>query len=193
MSSIHPTATIDEGAQIGEGSRIWHFSHVRESAVIGRNCVIGEHVYIGPNVIIGDGVKIQNNVSVYEGVTVEDDVFIGPSVVFTNVINPRAFIERKNEFRPTRIRKGATLGANSTLICGITVGEYAMVGAGAVVSRDVPGHALVHGVPSIHNGWVSRTGNKLPMPPGNTGEVRCPASGQVYIVSGYACRLKEED
>lgn len=157
----HPTAVIDEGAQIGEGTKIWHFCHVSAGARIGPRCVLGQNVYVG-NVTIGENVRIQNNVSVYDGVTLEDHVFCGPSMVFTNVINPRAEVSRKHEFRPTRVRRGATLGANSTIICGVTIGEYAFVAAGAVVRRDVPAYALVVGVPARFLGWVCRCGERLP-------------------------------
>ncbi len=184
MTQIHPTATIDAGAEIGEGTLIWHYSHVRESARIGKNCVIGEHVYIGPNVVIGDGVKIQNNVSVYEGVTIEDDVFVGPGVVFTNVINPRAFIERKSEFRPTLIRKGATLGANCTIVCGVTVGSFALVAAGAVVTKSTLRYALVRGNPAKQHGWVSEVGEKLDFGiEGECGTAICQADESNYQIS----------
>ncbi len=188
MTQIHPTATIDAGAEIGEGTLIWHYSHVRESARIGKNCVIGEHVYIGPNVVIGDGVKIQNNVSVYEGVTIEDDVFVGPGVVFTNVINPRAFIERKSEFRPTLIRKGATLGANSTILCGLTIGQFALIAAAAVITDDVVAHALMIGSPAIRKGWVSKCGHTLKAH-GQSGYATCEMSGDEYAIEEDNCML----
>jgi len=174
---VHPTATVDPGAKISEGTRIWHYTHVMKGAQIGRNCILGQNVFVGRNVRIGDGVKIQNNVSVYEGVELEDHVFCGPSVVFTNVINPRSEIERKHEFRRTRVRRGATLGANSTILCGITIGEYAMVGAGAVVTRDVPDYALVVGVPARIVGWVCACGHKLVFT-GN--ETECMTCGARY-------------
>lgn len=157
----HPSAVVDEPCEIGEGTRIWHFCHVREGARIGSRCILGQGVYVGAGVRIGDGCKVQNGVSVYEGVELEDEVFVGPSAVFTNVVNPRAFIERKDEFRPTRVRRGATIGANATIVCGTTIGAYAFVAAGAVVSRDVPDHALVAGVPARVIGWVDREGNRL--------------------------------
>ncbi len=157
---IHSTAVIDEGASIGNDTFIWHFCHVMPAAVIGSNCILGQNVFVDNNVKIGNGVKVQNNVSVYNGVTLEDDVFIGPSVVFTNVINPRSFIERKDEFKPTLVQQGATIGANATVICGITIGEYAMIGAGAVVTRDVPAYALMTGNPARQTGWVNKEGNK---------------------------------
>lgn len=157
-SFIHTTAIIDDGASIGEGTRIWHFCHVMPSAVIGQNCILGQNVFVDNNVSIGDDVKIQNNVSVYNGVVLEDDVFIGPSVVFTNVINPRSFIERKQEFKKTLVQKGASIGANATILCGITIGAYAMIGAGAVVTKDVPAYALMVGNPAKRIGKVNEAG-----------------------------------
>jgi UDP-2-acetamido-3-amino-2,3-dideoxy-glucuronate N-acetyltransferase len=180
---LHDTAIVDDGAEIGDGTKIWHFSHVLSGSRIGSGCVLGQNVVVGPAVSIGKGCKIQNNVSVYKGVTLEDDVFCGPSMVFTNVINPRAFIERKDEFRPTLVRRGATIGANATIVCGNTIGEYAMVGAGAVVTRDVPPHALVVGAPAKHLGWVSRGGDRL-------GEdLVCPRTGERYVRDGAGLRL----
>lgn len=158
---VHPTACVDQPAAIGEGTKIWHFCHVMAGAAIGPRCILGQNVFVGKGAVIGRGVKIQNNVSVYGGVTLEDEVFCGPSVVFTNVINPRSPIERKDEFRPTLIRQGATLGANATILCGISIGRYAFVGAGAVVTHNVPDHALVVGVPARHTGWVCRCGCTL--------------------------------
>ncbi len=178
---IHPTAIIDEGARIGEGTKIWHFCHLMPCTV-GAGCILGQNVYIDRNVTIGNGVKIQNNVSVYQGVEVEDDVFIGPSVVFTNVINPRSFMERKDEFRKTLIGRGATLGANSTIICGVRVGAFALVGAGAVVTRDVPPFALVFGNPAEQRGWVSRAAYNLIF--NDKGEARCPVTGENYLLKG---------
>jgi UDP-2-acetamido-3-amino-2,3-dideoxy-glucuronate N-acetyltransferase len=157
----HESCYIDDGAIVGKGTKIWHFSHVMGRAAVGEKCNIGQNVYIDNDVSIGNGVKIQNNVSVYKGVIVEDDVFLGPSMVFTNVINPRSFIERKSEFRATRLGKGSTVGANATILCGVTIGQYALVGAGAVVIRDVPDYALVVGNPSRQVGWVSRSGTRL--------------------------------
>lgn len=156
----HRTCCVDEGCCIGNGTKIWHFSHVMSNSSIGRNCNIGQNVVISPFVSIGDGVKIQNNVSVYTGVTCEEDVFIGPSVVFTNVINPRAFIERKDEFKSTMVKKGASIGANATIVCGVTIGEYAMIGAGAVVVKDVEPYALVVGNPARQIGFVDKEGNR---------------------------------
>ena len=178
----HETAILDEGCQIGANTKVWHFSHVMSDAVIGQNCVIGQNVMIARHVVLGDNVKVQNNVSVYEGVTCEDEVFLGPSMVFTNVINPRAFIERKDEFRKTLVRHGATIGANATVVCGHTIGRYAMVGAGAVVTRDVPDYALMAGNPARQIGWVSEFGCRLEF--NEQGEAVCPESGQKY-------RLKE--
>lgn len=158
---IHPSAIVDDGAQIGQGSRIWHFSHICSGAKIGEACSLGQNVYVSPTVIIGHRVKIQNNVSVYDKVHLEDDVFCGPSMVFTNVYNPRAAIERKHEYRETLVKKGATLGANCTIVCGTTIGEYAFVGAGAVITKDVPAYALMVGVPAKQIGWMSASGHRL--------------------------------
>lgn len=174
---IHPTAVIDEGCTIGEGTRIWHFSHVMHGARVGKSCNIGQNVVISPGAIVGDRVKIQNNVSVYTGVTVGDDVFLGPSCVFTNVINPRSFISRKDEFRPTIVRRGASIGANATIVCGNEIGEYAMIGAGAVVTRDVQPYSLWVGNPARQAGWVSRAGHKLDF---NDGMAVCPETGAHY-------------
>jgi UDP-2-acetamido-3-amino-2,3-dideoxy-glucuronate N-acetyltransferase len=157
----HESAFIDEGAAIGEGTRVWHFSHIMAKAAVGNGCNIGQNVFVDNNVFVGNGVKIQNNVSLYSGVVVEDDVFLGPSMVLTNVINPRSFIERKTEFKPTLIKKGATVGANATIICGVEIGEYALVGAGAVINKNVPAYALIVGNPGRQIGWVSRYGKRL--------------------------------
>ena len=158
----HESSYVDEGAEVGEGTKIWHFCHVMSGARIGKDCSLGQNVNVGGKAVIGDGVKIQNNVSVYDGVTVEDDVFLGPSMVFTNVINPRAFVARKDEYRRTVLRKGCSIGANATIVCGVTVGEYAMVGAGSVVTKDVPPYALVYGNPARVHGKVDEAGNILP-------------------------------
>lgn len=187
----HPTAIVDEGAVIGSGTRIWHWTHVSSGARIGRQCSLGQNVFVGNQVSIGDNVKIQNNVSVYDGVTLESDVFCGPSVVFTNVINPRSAISRQHEYRPTLVRRGASLGANCTLLCGVTVGRYAFVGAGAVVRADVPDYALVVGVPARHIGWMSEHGERLDLPLEGHGRAACPHSGAAYQLDGR--RLWRED
>ena len=174
----HETAVLDEGCQIGKNTKIWHFTHVMPQAVVGENCVIGQNVMIANRVTLGNNVKVQNNVSVYEGVTCENDVFLGPSMVFTNVINPRAFVERKHEFRPTLVRRGATIGANATVVCGHVVGCYAMIGAGAVVTHDVPDYALITGVPARQIGWVSEYGCRLEFD--HDGLAVCSESGQKY-------------
>ncbi len=171
---IHPTAIIDDGVDIGDDSKIWHFCHVLSRTKIGARCVLGQNVMAGPDVAIGDGCKIQNNVSIYKGVTLEDDVFCGPSCVFTNVLTPRAFVERKDEFLPTLVSQGATVGANAVILCGNSIGRYAMIGAGSVVTRVVLDHALVIGNPARQIGWVSRSGERL----GN--ELVCPKTGEKY-------------
>jgi UDP-2-acetamido-3-amino-2,3-dideoxy-glucuronate N-acetyltransferase len=176
---IHHTAVIDAGATIGNGTKIWHFCHIMPTAVIGSNCNIGQNVYIDNHAHLGNGVKIQNNVSVYHGVVLQDDVFVGPSAVFTNVINPRSFIERKNQFRQTLVQKGASIGANATIICGTTIGSYALVGAGAVVTHDVPAYALVTGNPARQRGWVSEAGHKLHFV---NNEALCAETGQQYLL-----------
>jgi len=181
---IHPSAIVDAGAQLGEGTRVWHFAHVSPGARIGKACSLGQGVYVGNDVRIGDNVKIQNNVSVYDAVTLEDDVFCGPSMVFTNVHNPRSAVPRKSEYRRTLIKRGATLGANCTIVCGTTVGEHAFVGAGAVVSRDVPAYALVVGVPARRIGWMSRHGERLSLPVSGQGVAACPATGERYRLDG---------
>jgi len=170
----HDTACIDDNVAIGEGTAIWHFSHLLPGTVIGKNCNIGQNVVIGPDVTVGNGCKIQNNVSVYKGVTLEDEVFCGPSMVFTNVFNPRAAIRRMDEVRPTLVKRGASLGANCTIVCGVTIGRFAFVGAGAVVTKDVPDHALVYGNPARVQGWVCACGEKL------GADLRCPACAAVY-------------
>ena len=176
----HPTAVIDSGCHIGEGTRIWHFSHIMAGCVIGKECNIGQNVVVSPDVVIGNRVKIQNNVSVYTGVVCEDDVFLGPSCVFTNVLNPRSAIPRKDQYRKTLVRRGATIGANATIVCGHTIGEYALIGAGAVVTKDVPPYALVVGNPSRQIGWVSEYGHRLRFD--EKGEARCPESGERYLL-----------
>ena len=181
--SIHPSAIVDPDARIGDGTRIWHWVHVSSGAEIGSGCSLGQNVYVAGGVRIGDNVKIQNNVSVYAGVTLEDDVFCGPSMVFTNVINPRSHVPRKNEYRPTRVGRGASIGANATVLCGITIGEFAFVAAGAVVTRDVPPYALMKGSPARRSGWICQCGEKLGS---DTGNVTCMACGSGYRV-GDAC------
>jgi UDP-2-acetamido-3-amino-2,3-dideoxy-glucuronate N-acetyltransferase len=171
---IHPTALIDDGVKIGGGTKIWHFCHVLGGSEIGDDCVLGQNVMVGPDVSLGRSVKVQNNVAIYAGVTVEDEVFLGPSMVFTNVLTPRAFVERKDEFAPTLVKHGATIGANATIVCGNTIGRYAMVGAGAVVTRDVMDFALVLGNPARRVGWVSRTGERL------KSDLTCPRTGEAY-------------
>jgi UDP-2-acetamido-3-amino-2,3-dideoxy-glucuronate N-acetyltransferase len=171
---IHETAIVDDGVEIGGGSKIWHFCHILSGSRIGGNCVLGQNVMVGPNVSLGNGVKVQNNVAIYAGVTIEDDVFCGPSMVFTNVLTPRAFVERKNEFAPTLVRKGASIGANATIVCGNTIGRYAMIGAGAVVTHDIADHALALGAPARRVGWVSRTGDRLGP------DLVCPRTGERY-------------
>lgn len=178
--TAHPSAIVDDGAHIGEGTRIWHWVHVSAGARIGERCSLGQNVYVGSDVKIGNNVKIQNNVSVYDAVTIEDDVFCGPSMVFTNVYNPRSAVTRKNEYRPTLIKRGATLGANCTIVCGATVGEYAFVGAGAVINKDVPAYALMVGVPAKQIGWMSKNGEKLKLPLVGDGNCICPATGAQY-------------
>jgi UDP-2-acetamido-3-amino-2,3-dideoxy-glucuronate N-acetyltransferase len=189
---IHPSAIVDEGAQLGEGTRVWHFAHVCAGARIGAACSLGQGVYVGNDVVIGRNVKVQNNVSVYDGVTLEDDVFCGPSVVFTNVHNPRSAVPRKSEYRKTLVRQGATLGANCTVVCGSTVGRHAFVGAGAVVVSDVADFALVVGVPARQIGWMSRHGERLPLPLQGDGQTQCPATGERYVLHAGRCALADE-
>jgi UDP-2-acetamido-3-amino-2,3-dideoxy-glucuronate N-acetyltransferase len=188
--SVHPSAIIDEGAQIGEGSRIWHFVHVCGGAKIGKGVSLGQNVFVGNYVKIGDKCKIQNNVSVYDNVTLEEGVFCGPSMVFTNVYNPRSLIERKNDYLNTLVKKGATLGANCTIICGSTIGGYSFVGAGAVVVKDVIPYALVVGVPARQIGWMSEFGEQLSLPLEGQEEITCPHTGDRYILNG-SCLTKE--
>ena len=190
VAQIHPSAIVDEGAQIGDGTRVWHWVHVSGGARIGRNCSLGQNVFVGNRVVIGDNVKIQNNVSVYDEVTLEDDVFCGPSMVFTNVYNPRSAFPRKDEYRKTLVRRGASLGANCTIICGVTVGAHAFVGAGAVVSRNVPDFALMLGVPARQAGWISRFGQRLALPLQGEGEARCPHTSERYILKNRVCSIE---
>lgn len=189
----HETAIIDKGAQIGDGTRIWHWVHVSKGALIGQNCSLGQNVYVGNRVTIGNQVKIQNNVSVYDNVTLEDGVFCGPSMVFTNVYNPRSFVARKDEYRNTVVKRGATLGANCTIVCGVTIGEQAFIAAGAVVNRDIPAYALVAGVPAKQIGWMSRFGEQLKFETQEDGQVTalCKHTGDVYLKEGNSVVLLE--
>lgn len=186
-TTIHPTAIVDEGAQIGEGCRIWHWVHICAGARIGRGCSFGQNVFVGNRVAIGNNVKIQNNVSVYDNVTLEDDVFCGPSMVFTNVYNPRSGVSRKDEYRDTIVMRGATLGANCTVICGTSIGEYAFVAAGAVINRDVKPYALMAGVPARQIGWMSQFGERLDLPLTGSAETTCTATGKLYKLIDGVC------
>jgi UDP-2-acetamido-3-amino-2,3-dideoxy-glucuronate N-acetyltransferase len=190
---IHASSYVDEGARIGEGTRIWHFCHVLPSAVIGAGCSLGQNVVVMNGVTIGNNVKIQNNVSIYEGVTLEDDVFCGPSMVFTNVINPRSHIVRKDEYLPTLVRRGASIGANATVVCGVTIGAYAFIGAGAVVTRDVPAYALITGVPGRRTGWMSAAGYRLASDgyEGDVERLRCSGTGASYRRRGEVVEAVE--
>jgi UDP-2-acetamido-3-amino-2,3-dideoxy-glucuronate N-acetyltransferase len=183
-ATIHPTAIVDAGAELGDGTKVWHWVHVCGGARIGKGCVLGQNVFVGNDVVIGDNVRIQNNVSVYDAVTLEDDVFCGPSMVFTNVYNPRSHVSRKTDYRKTLVKRGASLGANATVVCGITIGEYAFLGAGAVAQRDVPAHALMVGVPARRIGWMCQCGERLPAGPG---EVKCDKSGDRYRIGKDTC------
>jgi len=186
-TTIHPTAIVDDGAQIGEGSRVWHWVHVCSGARIGKGVSLGQNVFVGNQVVIGDRCKIQNNVSVYDNVTLEEGVFCGPSMVFTNVYNPRSLIERKSEYRNTVVKKGATLGANCTIVCGVTIGEFAFIGAGAVVNKDVKPYALMVGVPARHVGWMSEHGERLNLPVKGSAQAECPGSGKRYVLVNGLC------
>jgi len=189
---IHPSAIVDEGAQIGEGSRIWHFAHICAGARIGKGVSLGQNVFVGNKVTIGDRCKVQNNVSVYDNVSLEEGVFCGPSMVFTNVYNPRALIERKAEYKNTLIKKGATLGANCTIVCGVTVGEYAFIGAGAVIKKNVKPYALMVGVPARQIGWMSQYGEQIPLPVTGEGDYTCSHTGQKYqLTSSGLLRVQE--
>ncbi|MGQ0524123.1 MAG: DapH/DapD/GlmU-related protein [Betaproteobacteria bacterium] len=183
----HESAIVDEGAQVGAGTRIWHWTHVSGGARIGANCSLGQNVYVANRVVIGNNVKIQNNVSVYDAVTLEDDVFCGPSMVFTNVVNPRSAVSRKHDYQDTLVRKGATIGANSTVVCGYIIGQHAFIGAGAVVTGDVADYALMVGVPARRIGWMCRCGERLP---GGTGAATCAACGKGYIIESETCRAQ---
>ena len=186
---IHPSAIVDDGAVLGPGTRVWHFSHVCGGARIGGGCSLGQNVFVGNDVVIGDRVKIQNNVSVYDAVTLEDEVFCGPSMVFTNVYNPRSGIVRKDQYRRTLVRRGASIGANATIVCGVTIGSYAFIGAGAVVKHDVPDFALMAGVPARRVGWISRFGERLPLPLAGNGEAVCPHTGESYVLVDGVCSV----
>ncbi len=188
----HPSAIVDDGATIGVGSRVWHFVHICSGAVIGAGVSLGQGVFVGNRVTIGDRCKVQNNVSVYDNVHLEEGVFCGPSMVFTNVYNPRALIDRKDEYRETHVGKGATLGANCTVICGITIGEYAFIAAGAVVNKDVPAYALMAGVPARQIGWMSQFGEKLDLPPEGHIKARCRHTGTLYTLEGKSLRVAPE-
>jgi UDP-2-acetamido-3-amino-2,3-dideoxy-glucuronate N-acetyltransferase len=185
----HPTAVIDAGCEIGEGTKIWHFSHVMPNCKIGKNCNLGQNVVVSPGVVLGDNVKVQNNVSVYTGVICEDDVFLGPSMVFTNVFNPRSAVNRKNQFLETYVERGASIGANATIVCGNRIGAFAFIGAGAVVTKEVPPYALVIGNPARQTGWMSEYGHKLKFGP--TGEATCPESGEVYFLKNNRVSKKQ--
>ncbi len=180
---VHESSIVDEHSQIGKGTKVWHFSHIMSNCEIGENCNLGQNVVVSPGVKLGNNVKVQNNVSIYTGVYCEDDVFLGPSMVFTNVINPRSAIARKNEYKQTLVKKGASIGANATIVCGITIGEFAFIGAGAVVTKNVPAYALVYGNPSIHKGWMSEYGHKLVF---KNNEAICPESGHKYKIENNA-------
>ena len=182
--NVHTSAIIDDGAKIGEGSRIWHFAHICAGAVIGKNVSIGQGVFVGNKVTIGDNCKIQNNVSIYDNITLEDGVFCGPSMVFTNVYNPRALIERKDQYRDTLIKKGATLGANCTIVCGVVIGEFSFIAAGAVVTKNVKAYALMGGVPAKQIGWMSKFGEQIQLPLVGEGEYICPHTAQRYQLNG---------
>lgn len=182
---VHESAYLDDGCTVGEGTKIWHFSHVQTGAVLGKKCIIGQNVYIAATAILGNNCKIQNNVSIYDNVELEDEVFCGPSMVFTNVFNPRAFIERKHEYRKTLLKRGCTIGANATIVCGSTIGEYALVGAGSVVTKDVPAYALVYGTPGRIRGWVCKCGVKLA--PDQSGNAVCPECSLKYKIGTDSC------
>jgi UDP-2-acetamido-3-amino-2,3-dideoxy-glucuronate N-acetyltransferase len=182
--TVHPSSFVDDGCEIGDGTKIWHFCHIMPRAKIGRGCNIGQNVVVSPDVIVGNNVKIQNNVSLYTGVILEDDVFCGPSMVFTNVVNPRSHVSRKDEYRPTLVRRGASIGANTTIVCGNTIGQYAFVGAGAVVTKDVPDFALIVGNPGRISGWMCACGIKLASGKTPPAEARCATCGSTYRAAG---------
>ena len=186
---IHPTAVVDEGATLGEGTRIWHFCHIMPRAILGKQCNLGQNVFVANGVVLGDNVKVQNNVSIYEGVTCENDVFLGPSMVFTNVLNPRSAINRKNAYLKTKVGRGATIGANATIVCGHDIGEYAFIGAGAVVTKTVPAYALMVGNPARQIGWMSRFGQRLEF--GENSVATCNESGEVYRLTDRGIEIKQ--
>jgi UDP-2-acetamido-3-amino-2,3-dideoxy-glucuronate N-acetyltransferase len=189
-ASIHPTAIVDDGAEIGAGTKVWHWVHISGGARIGENCSFGQNVFVANDVVIGNGVRVQNNVSIYDAVRIEDDVFCGPSMVFTNVYNPRAAVSRKDEYRKTIVRRGATIGANATIVCGVELGEYCFIAAGAVVNRDVKAFALVAGVPARQIGWMSERGERLDLPVTGKGQAHCPSgSGSYRLEAGELVRL----
>ena len=192
--TIHETAIVDEGAELGEGTRVWHWSHICTGARIGERCSFGQNVFVGNDVVIGNNVKVQNNVSVYDAVRLEDDVFCGPSMVFTNVYNPRSAIVRKGELRQTLVKRGATIGANATIVCGVTIGEFAFIGAGAVITENVPAFALMAGVPARQIGWMSRFGERLDLPLEGEGEARCPQTGDYYsLINNTMCCIHNNE
>ncbi|HOG20056.1 MAG TPA: acyltransferase [Salinivirgaceae bacterium] len=186
---VHPSSYVDELCQIGEGTKIWHFSHIMQNCKIGNNCNIGQNVVVSPEVVLGNNVKVQNNVSIYTGAICEDDVFLGPSMVFTNVTNPRSAIVRRNEYKPTLVKKGATIGANATIICGITIGKYAFVGAGAVVTKNIPDYALVMGNPAKQTGWMSEAGYKLTF--NDKGVAVCPENNETYLLKNNVVKKSQ--
>lgn len=188
-ATIHPSAIVDDGAVLGDTTHVWHFAHICGGARIGNDCSLGQNVFVGNDVVIGNNVRIQNNVSVYDAVTIEDDVFCGPSMVFTNVYNPRSAVTRKDQYRKTLVRRGASIGANATIICGITIGEYAFIAAGAVVNRDVPDFALMAGVPARQIGWMSRFGERLELPLNGNDQTTCPHTGESYLLTDGVCKL----
>lgn len=190
---VHHSAIVDEGATIGDHTRIWHFSHVSSGASIGEHCSLGQNVYIADKVLIGSNVKVQNNVSIYDEVVLEDDVFCGPSMVFTNVLNPRSGVNRKNEYRKTHVRKGGTLGANCTIVCGVIIGAYSFIGAGAVITKNVPDFALMVGVPGEQIGWMSAFGERLKLPVTGDGQATCEHTGSTYILENGVLRLELEN
>ena len=187
---VHPTAIVDDGAEIGAGTKVWHWVHISGGARIGENCAFGQNVFVGNDVVIGNGVRVQNNVSIYDAVRLEDDVFCGPSMVFTNVYNPRSAVSRKDEYRKTIVRRGATIGANATIVCGVELGESCFIAAGAVVNRDVKAYALMAGVPARQIGWMSERGERLDLPVTGEGEAHCPSgSGSYRLEAGELVRL----